>query len=157
MSTTFPRLDIARVPHEAPLNARWPLYVMAAVVGLAGAVIWDARRGGSSGLPSLVEHSEIAFARTAENALSVRDGEGREIARLASADEGFVPSVLRGLNRERIKRDLPLDTPYTLSRRADGKLVIADPKVGTRMELTAFGRDNHAAFEAFMPDRRIRP
>jgi putative photosynthetic complex assembly protein len=143
---------IADAQPTSPLRLRWPFVVMAGVLALAAGIIVDARRGTGldSGAP-IVATQALHFIVRPDGALSIQTAPEREIARLPNMDEGFVPSVVRGLRRERIKRDLPLASAYTLSQRADGKLVIADPLIGTRIELAAFGRSNQAAFAAFMP------
>jgi putative photosynthetic complex assembly protein len=68
------------------------------------------------------------------------------VAELHSGIDGFVLGVMRGMRRERKIRDVPLDEPYLLALREDGRLVFEDPNTGAQIDLRAFGPDNLASF-----------
>ncbi len=69
-----------------------------------------------------------------------------EIGRFASGTGGFVRGVLRGLARERKLESLDRAGSFRLTRWADGRLSIEDPRTGRYVELGAFGADNSAVF-----------
>lgn len=68
------------------------------------------------------------------------------VAELQSGADGFVLGVMRTMVRDRKARDLPLDAPYLLALREDGRLVFQDPRTGRQIDLRAFGPDNLASF-----------
>lgn len=68
------------------------------------------------------------------------------IAHLHTATDGFVLGVLRTMVRDRKANDLPLDAPYVLALRVDGRLVLLDPLIGREIDVRAFGSTNYAAF-----------
>jgi len=68
------------------------------------------------------------------------------VAELESGVDGFVLGVLRGMGRDRKVRDIPLDEPYLLALREDGKLIFEDPETGSQIDLRAFGPTNLASF-----------
>jgi putative photosynthetic complex assembly protein len=57
---------------------------------------------------------------------------------------------MRGLNRARMQRNLPLDTPWRLIRWDNGRMTLSDTATGQRVELDAFGKTNAAAFARFL-------
>lgn len=75
----------------------------------------------------------------------------REIGRFAPGTSGFVRGVLRGLARERKLESLDDAGAFRLTRWADGRLSIEDPRTGRYVELGAFGADNSAAFAQLLP------
>jgi putative photosynthetic complex assembly protein len=52
--------------------------------------------------------------------------------------------------RERRKRGLGPETPFVLSSRSDGRVVLTDPATGRLLDLAAFGPDNAGAFAVFL-------
>ena len=56
----------------------------------------------------------------------------------------------RGLARERKRKGLGPELPFELIGRADGRLTLADPGTGRRVDLDSFGPDNSAVFASLM-------
>jgi putative photosynthetic complex assembly protein len=76
------------------------------------------------------------------------------VAVLESGVDGFVLGVMRTMVRERKARGIPLDAPYRLGLREDGRLIFEDPRAGRQIDLRAFGPDNLAAFAKLL---RVEP
>jgi putative photosynthetic complex assembly protein len=95
----------------------------------------------------------LTFVDQPTGAVSVRDGAGAEVTTLQAGRDGFVRTVLRTLVRERRARGIGPETPFTLTRWADGGLTIEDPATGKRINLAAFGPTNRAAFERILDAR----
>ena len=76
------------------------------------------------------------------------------VARLESGVDGFVLGVLRTTNRDRKLRGIPLDEPYLLAVREDGRLVFNDPATGGEIDVRAFGPTN---FDSFLKLLRTEP
>jgi len=103
-----------------------------------------------------VESRDLFFEDRADGSVAVLAAKGVEVASLQPGTNGFARSLLRGLARERMKRGAGPETPFTLTRRADGRLDLADPVTGRRVELVAFGPTNAAVFARLLyeGDRR---
>jgi len=100
---------------------------------------------------------EIRFEDRADGTVAVLDAaDGREIARLAVGEDGFIRSVMRGLARERRAQGLGQQTPFRLTSWTHGFVSLEDPTTGRLVELTAFGSDNVAAFARLLGERAER-
>ena len=90
---------------------------------------------------------ELHFFDEAGGVVSVRDANsGAELARIASGEDGFIRSVMRGLVRTRNAQGIGQEIPFRLTAWDRGFLSLEDPATGRLVELTAFGPDNVAAF-----------
>lgn len=135
-----------------------PALAFGALIALAVAV---AAFGPKAQLPlqwegaTAVEVRDINFLDAPNGVVVVIDAaNGSEIARLGIGEGGFVRSTMRGLARERMRRDIGHEPAFKLQRLATGALVLADPQTGKTIHLDAFGRGNAAAFVAFLDHRR---
>ncbi len=68
------------------------------------------------------------------------------IGRLGPEHHGFVRVVLKGLERERMIREVPDHAPIRLVELADGRRLVEDPTTGRTISLRAFGAGNAEAF-----------
>lgn len=103
------------------------------------------------------ETMAVNFLDEPDGAVIVIDGEtGATIARLGVGEGGFVRSTMRGLARERTRRDIGREPAFRLQRQTSGALVLNDPQTGKTIRLDAFGQANAAAFAAFLDHRRER-
>lgn len=93
----------------------------------------------------------LRFVDEAGGTLAVIDaGSGRTLERL-QGEQGFVRGVLRGLLRERKRAGQGSDAPVLLRAHADGRLSLADPATGERIELDSFGSANATHFARWLP------
>ena len=63
---------------------------------------------------------------------------------------GFIPGVLRGLNRMRQTELAKASDAYRLERLSNGQLLLVDTASGVSLDLAAYGRDNAASFLRFL-------
>lgn len=77
-----------------------------------------------------------------------------EIMQLLTGEGGFMRSVMRGFVRERKSQGLGPEVPFELTVWEDGLVSLIDPATNRRVELSAFGRDNVAAFTRLLPHSR---
>ncbi|GAB4039695.1 MAG: hypothetical protein Fur0014_09610 [Rubrivivax sp.] len=70
---------------------------------------------------------------------------GVELERI-HGEAGFLRGTLRALSRERLRRGLGPELPFTLRARSDGGLTLSDPATGERIDLDSFGPTNAAVF-----------
>lgn len=114
--------------------------LLAAVAGRMGA----ADRGPPPSVP--VAARELRFEDRTDGSIAVLDAGGAPVSVAAPGTNGFMRATLRGLARERKRRDLGAETPFRLTAWADGRLTLDDPATGRRLELVAFGPTNEAVF-----------
>jgi len=97
--------------------------------------------------PVPVESVEVRFEDRSDGSIAMLDpASGRELARVPPASNGFIRGVLRGLFRERKLEALGRAGTFRLERGVDARLAIEDLATHRRIDLTAFGPDNTAAF-----------
>lgn len=109
-------------------------------------------------LPEPVETLSIRIADLDGGSIGITDATtGRSIQTLAPGEAGFVRVVMRGLALERQASGLGPETPFDLSRLADGRSVINDPATGRVVTLDAFGAGNAQTFAAILDRGRKLP
>ncbi|MBS0393401.1 MAG: hypothetical protein JSR54_02185 [Proteobacteria bacterium] len=90
---------------------------------------------------------DITVADRADGAVVVaRAADARTLGVLAPGTNGFLRAALRGLVHERHREGVGAAPPFTLTRYADGRLVLIDQGTQRRIELDAFGPDNARVF-----------
>ncbi len=131
-----------------PRAVPWAAGVLVAFCLIAATVARTTQVGTTAMTPSrAVEIRELRFADRPDGSIAVfRDGEQVLATTVPPGGDGFIRGVLRGLARERKRNDVAVDRPYRLSRRADGRLTVADPSTGRRVDVGAFGAANYGAF-----------
>ncbi|WP_161957313.1 photosynthetic complex assembly protein PuhC [Aestuariivirga litoralis] len=136
----------ARRPHPAALAAAG--MVVAAL--LAASV---ARVGGYSPVQSLgtaeVAQSRLLRFESDAQGVAVIDATTGTIITHTSG-EGFIPGVLRGLNRMRQTEQASTADAYRLEHLSNGRLLLVDTASGVSLDLAAYGRDNAASFLRFL-------
>jgi putative photosynthetic complex assembly protein len=98
----------------------------------------------------------LRFEDRDNGSIVVLDAKTRaEVAQIAPGTNGFLRSTLRGLARERKRRDIGAEPPFVLSIRADGRLTLADPATVREVDLEAFGPTNATVFRHFLPGTQM--
>lgn len=88
----------------------------------------------------------LRFEDRSDGSVAVIDhARGTELERV-QGEAGFLRGALRALVRERQRRGLGPEIPFTLAARTDGRLTLADPATGERVDLESFGPTNAAVF-----------
>ncbi len=99
----------------------------------------------------------LFFNDLADGGIAVIDArDNRTVAVLPAGEDNFVRATLRTFARERRSRGIGAEAPFRLIARGDGGLTLEDPAVGRRVELTAFGPTNSAAFARLMTAQATR-
>ena len=152
----------AATPRDwAALLSRYaPALIIAAVLGLAAAIVIGEWRDGTLGSQRVVEIRSVVFDPQADGTLAVHltsaTGQATRID-LPSSSEGFVATLAKSLNRERRRYDVADGLPFQLLRFDTGRLMLKDPVIGTEVRLEAFGPSNVAAFAQLLSDPRNKP
>lgn len=88
----------------------------------------------------------LRFEDRPDGSVAVLDpSSGAEIDRV-QGEAGFLRGALRALARERQRRGLGAGPAFELIARADGRLTLADPATGERLDLESFGPSNAGIF-----------
>jgi putative photosynthetic complex assembly protein len=111
---------------------------------------------GVSGPPdgTAVQSRVLRFEDRPGGAVVVYDVRSDQVAAVLPPEtNGFVRGVMRSLVRERRREDVGSEPPFLLTHWSDGRLSIEDLATHERIELTAFGQTNVAAFARFLDNR----
>ncbi len=101
------------------------------------------------GIP--VASRELHFADRSDGAVVISEAASGRIVDVASpGTNGFLRSTMRGLARDRRRRDIGAEAAFRLTRWADGRLSLEDEATGRRIDLGAFGPTNAAVFANLM-------
>jgi putative photosynthetic complex assembly protein len=92
----------------------------------------------------------LRFEDTVDGAVAVIDAKSGARIETVSGEQGFLRGALRGLARERKRRNLGAEQAFELIGRADGRLTLVDPATGQRIDLESFGPTNAAAFARWL-------
>lgn len=98
--------------------------------------------------PTVASRS-LRFEDRPDGGVAVIDARsGQEIQRV-QGEAGFLRGALRALARERMKRDIGSGARPS-NRSPDGRLTLADPATGERLDLESFGPSNAAVFAGLL-------
>jgi putative photosynthetic complex assembly protein len=97
-----------------------------------------------------VAKRDLRFADRPDGAIAVIDAVSGATLDTVHGEQGFLRGTLRGLVRERRRRGLSNADPLQLIARADGRLTLADPRTGERIDLESFGPSNVAIYARWL-------
>jgi putative photosynthetic complex assembly protein len=98
-----------------------------------------------------IMHRDLRFADRADGGITVTNAEtGAVVAIVAREHDNFLRATMRGLAQQRERSGLGPQTPFVLTRWADGRLTLTDPATHRRLELEAFGETNEATFATLL-------
>ncbi len=137
--------------HTFPKGA---LYGAAALIGLTlvlaihGRATKVAQEEALAALENeITEIHKYKFLDQSDGSIKVYDAQtGAVVQTVAPGEDGFIRGVLRGLSRQRKRRDIGREAPFHLIRMGDGRLTLSDPSTGETIDLGSFGPTNEAAF-----------
>ena len=93
---------------------------------------------------------ELRFEDRPDGSVAVIDAKTHAVIDAVTGEAGFFRGTLRGLARERRRMGLGAEPSFQLIGRADGRLTLADPSTGQRIDLESFGPANAAVFSRFL-------
>jgi putative photosynthetic complex assembly protein len=99
---------------------------------------------------SPVAQRALRFLDRTDGGIAIVDAATGDTLDTVHGEQGFLRGTLRGLVRERKRRGDSADAPLELIARADGRLTLADPLTGRRIDLESFGPTNAAVFARWL-------
>ncbi len=136
---------------------RGPLVAIAALV-IGSVIAVAAVRLTGIGATHVVDAPTVAvrefrFEDRPDGSIAVLDAhDGRLVESVAPGTNGFLRGTMRGLARERHRRNIGPEVPFRMVGRADGKLTLEDPTTGRRVDLGSFGPTNAAVFARLLTE-----
>ena len=122
--------------------------VVAALVAVSAAKIAGYSPVQSLGTSDVAQSRLLRFESDAQGVAVIDATTGAVITHTSA--EGFIPGVLRGLNRMRQTESAKPTDAYRLERLSNGQLLLVDTASGVSLDLAAYGRDNAASFVRFL-------
>ncbi|MCA3559663.1 MAG: hypothetical protein IOC82_01375 [Aestuariivirga sp.] len=142
---------------QQPVRPFGPSLAAIAAVGMVVAALLAvsvAKLSGYSPVQTLgaseVAQSRLLRFESGAQGVAVIDATTGAVITHTSA-EGFIPGVLRGLNRMRQTGQAKVTDAYRLEHLSNGQLLLVDTVSGVSLDLAAYGRDNAASFLRFLP------
>lgn len=133
-------------PNPAALAAAG--MVVAALLAVSVARIGGYSPVQSLGASDVAQSRLLRFESDAQGVAVIDAGTGAVITHTSA--EGFIPGVLRGLNRMRQTEQAKASDAYRLERLNNGQLLLVDTASGVSLDLAAYGRDNAHSFLRFL-------
>jgi putative photosynthetic complex assembly protein len=124
--------------------------VIALTLGGVGIARWSGFDGRQQDAQTVAQRA-LYFKDQADGGIAIVDAASGATIDTVHGEQGFVRGTLRAVVRERKLRGLVGDAPLQLISRADGRLTLADPVTGSRIDLESFGPTNAAVFALWLP------
>lgn len=100
----------------------------------------------------VVDTRDIVLESDTSGGAFVRDMDGTVLVDLGPGEGGFLHTMWRAVQRERVRYRVGQDGPVTITLHADNRLRLFDPSTGQTIDLNAFGSNNVGAFRALLED-----
>ena len=108
---------------------------------------------GVAGTPTVetLAQRELALDERTDGSAALLDAHSREaLITIVEGEGAFAIEALRNLQRNRLRKGIDEAAPFVLALKADGRLVLEDPRTPQQVELRAFGETNIQAFAALL-------
>jgi len=159
MPTSLPTPALQRDPKPRDTMPRGPLWALAALLLLVTLGTAGVRLSGSSirapDAPPVAQRS-LRFEDRPDGSVAVLDARSGQQIESVQGEAGFLRGALRAMARERRKQGLGSEPAFELIARADGRLTLADPASGERIDLESFGPTNAGVFARLLSAQPAR-
>ncbi|MCU0870114.1 MAG: putative photosynthetic complex assembly protein PuhC [Burkholderiales bacterium] len=147
MQSTRPVPPVAEVIPRGALRVAG-IVLVAIVVAVAAARLGGFDTHAPDAAP--VAQRALRFLDRPDGGIAVVDAATGETLDVVQGEQGFLRGTLRGFARERRRLEQSAQQPLDLIARADGRLTLADPATGRRIDLESFGPTNAAVFARWL-------
>ena len=130
------------------LKPQWlvPAVMVASIIFVIGFQVFNFEPVNVSPNSSIISSKLIYIEESDDLETRILNENGAILVTYPKGKETFVSTVLRVINRDRIKRNLDKSGPLILQRKDNGRIVIFDPSSKIELDLMAFGEDNILVF-----------
>jgi putative photosynthetic complex assembly protein len=150
MNASSRPLGVRPAPDSFP---RWFLYGAGGLILislLSVALVRITGNGPDQRAAPAAQERPLRFTDRPDGGIAVVDATTGALVADIHGEQGFLRGALRALARERKSRGLGSEQPFQLIARTDGRLTLADPATGQRIDLESFGPANAGAFAALL-------
>jgi putative photosynthetic complex assembly protein len=150
MNASSRPLGVRPAPDSFP---RWFLYGAGGLILislLSVALVRITGNGPDQRAAPAAQERPLRFTDRPDGGIAVVDATTGALVADIHGEQGFLRGALRALARERKARGLGSEQPFQLIARTDGRLTLADPATGQRIDLESFGPANAGAFAALL-------
>jgi putative photosynthetic complex assembly protein len=143
--------EAAQVDGPRNILPRWFALALGGIMlaAVSFALVARTTGHGASTIPEspTIASLDLTFTDEANGGILIRRADdGRLVEHVAPGTNGFIRTVMRGIVHERRQHGGGPETAFTLSRRADGRLMLFDPVSQRRIALNSFGMLNAQGF-----------
>ena len=119
-----------------------PAVMVASVIFVIGFQVFNFEPINVSPNSSIIFSKQIYIEETDDLETRILNENGAILVEYPKGKETFVSTILRVINRDRIKRNIDKSGPLILQKKDDKRISIFDPSSGKEVDLMAFGEDN---------------
>lgn len=153
-------MALSTLPQPAALIPRRLLLAAGAAAAVTVVGVGALRSSGfrpASADAAAVAERRLRFVDRSDRGIDVVDAASGRTLEVLHGEQGFLRGTLRGLLRARKRAGGASDATLVLTARADGRLTLADPGTGERIDLESFGSTNAALFARWLTPHEVTP
>ncbi len=130
------------------LKPQWlvPATMVASIVFVIGFQVFKFEPINVSSNSSIISSKMIYIEESDDLETRILNEKGAVLVEYPKGKETFVSTILRVINRDRIKRNIDKSGPLILQKKDNGRISIFDPSSEKEVDLMAFGEDNILVF-----------
>ena len=123
-----------------------PAVMVASIIFVIGFQVFNFEPINVSPNSTIISSKLIYIEQSDDLETRILNENGAILVEYPKDKETFVSTILRVINRDRIKRNIDKSGPLILQKKDNGRISIFDPSSGKEVDLMAFGEDNILVF-----------
>ena len=130
------------------LKPQWlvPAVMVASIIFVIGFQVFNFEPINVSPNSTIISSKLIYIEQSDDLETRILNENGAILVEYPKDKETFVSTILRVINRDRIKRNIDKSGPLILQKKDNGRISIFDPSSEKEVDLMAFGEDNILVF-----------
>ena len=123
-----------------------PAVMLASIIFVIGFQVFNFEPINVSPNSTIISSKLIYIEQSDDLETRILNENGAILVEYPKDKETFVSTILRVINRDRIKRNIDKSGPLILQKKDNGRISIFDPSSEKEVDLMAFGEDNILVF-----------
>ena len=123
-----------------------PAVMVASIIFVIGFQVFNFEPINVSPNSTIISSKLIYIEQSDDLETRILNENGAILVEYPKDKETFVSTILRVINRDRIKRNIDKSSPLILQQKENGRLSIFDPSSEKEVDLMGFGDDNILVF-----------